>query len=82
MLKLFGLLYKELIKNEVYADDVYSFTKERRRDLQFLEECYYLGRYGDENFDERDSELCLRVAREGIELLGRVRERLETISPS
>ena len=75
--KLMGLLYKELLKASINADEIYDFVKENRSFLQMLEEAYYLGRYGSEEFDERDSEICLSVARKGIEVLEEVRRRLE-----
>ncbi len=69
--KLLGILAKELVKVGVDPDEVLEFAKRKRSLLQVLEEAYYLGRYGSEEFDERDSELCISVAREGIAALER-----------
>ncbi len=77
---LFGLLFKELVKVGVKSDDIMEFVRKNRRMLDFLEEAYYLGRYGSDWFDERDSEICLSVAREGIEVLKRLKSVLESLT--
>ncbi|UXD21281.1 DNA-binding protein [Ignicoccus pacificus DSM 13166] len=59
--------------NERLAD----FAKRNRSELILLEESYYVGRYGEYEFEEEEGRACERVTKRAFELLHEIERSLE-----
>ncbi len=73
--ELLGTLYKFLNKAslEALAERVADFASKMRKDLWFLEESYYRGRYGYVEYEREDAETCIRAAEGVLNLIEEVR---------
>ena len=77
--ELLGRLYSALRKNYPdLAESVARLASSMRGRIWFLEESYFIGRYGLADYSEEDGRECVETAEKIIDVLGRVSARVSS----